>query len=219
MTTIAVRISHVSPCGAALVCVVFIRGPSFCCIILMPYCRIRLISFHPLPSATLLYHHHRPHYRCHPLIDCADGADEFATPACVQGYYTCKNSGFLPIHIPTGRLNDGIADCCDGADEVSAVGTAAALGPRCLNASISHFSAEIDRALRYDDAMGIRKELLRAATEAVTELKASPDLLTKEQMDAYEVEVRKGPKSRDPVDIKTFIKRRNEVLDKVNVCR
>ncbi|XP_046396493.1 uncharacterized protein LOC124163553 [Ischnura elegans] len=50
------------------------------------------------------------------FCDCpADGSDEPGTSACSNGVFYCYSNNF--VSIPSGRVNDGICDCCDGSDE------------------------------------------------------------------------------------------------------
>ncbi|XP_041778275.1 uncharacterized protein LOC121596939 [Anopheles merus] len=56
--------------------------------------------------------------------DCPDdGSDEPSTSACSRGRFYCKfqrrhNTGRgKDMFISSGRVNDGICDCCDGSDE------------------------------------------------------------------------------------------------------
>jgi len=78
------------------------------------------------------------------FCDCKNGIDEYKTSACsgiiniknmddnndnnnndneykeqveIQSMFTCNNSPFSPIRIPTSRIDDGVCDCCDGSDE------------------------------------------------------------------------------------------------------
>ena len=46
-----------------------------------------------------------------------DGSDEPGTAACSNAQFYCANRGFKPQLLPSSRVNDGICDCCDGADE------------------------------------------------------------------------------------------------------
>merc|ERR1712172_124393 len=48
---------------------------------------------------------------------CLDGSEEPGTSACPTGKFYCAQRGFKPFLIPSSRVNDGICDCCDGADE------------------------------------------------------------------------------------------------------
>ncbi|KAK7074528.1 hypothetical protein SK128_015001 [Halocaridina rubra] len=51
--------------------------------------------------------------------DCPeDGSDEPKTNACTDSKFTCEKlvNGF-PSTIPSGWVNDGVCDCCDGSDE------------------------------------------------------------------------------------------------------
>lgn len=51
--------------------------------------------------------------------DCpADGSDEPRTNACANGNFIClKWIKPFPESIPSGWVNDGVCDCCDGSDE------------------------------------------------------------------------------------------------------
>ncbi|XP_045109202.1 uncharacterized protein LOC123503476 [Portunus trituberculatus] len=51
--------------------------------------------------------------------DCPeDGSDEPRTNACANGRFTClKHTKHFPESIPSGWVNDGVCDCCDGSDE------------------------------------------------------------------------------------------------------
>lgn len=51
--------------------------------------------------------------------DCPeDGSDEPRTNACANGRFTClKHTKSFPESIPSGWVNDGVCDCCDGSDE------------------------------------------------------------------------------------------------------
>lgn len=51
--------------------------------------------------------------------DCPeDGSDEPRTNACANGKFIClKNVKSFPESIPSGWVNDGVCDCCDGSDE------------------------------------------------------------------------------------------------------
>lgn len=51
--------------------------------------------------------------------DCPeDGSDEPRTNACANGRFTClKHVKAFPELIPSGWVNDGVCDCCDGSDE------------------------------------------------------------------------------------------------------
>ena len=65
--------------------------------------------------------------------DCIDGSDEISTSACSgstlglgrtvtnnfnkRTSFKCPN-GVLNVTIPYSRLQDGVCDCCDGADEI-----------------------------------------------------------------------------------------------------
>lgn len=51
--------------------------------------------------------------------DCpADGSDEPRTNACANGNFMClKWIKPFPESIPSGWVNDGVCDCCDGSDE------------------------------------------------------------------------------------------------------
>jgi protein kinase C substrate 80K-H len=47
-----------------------------------------------------------------------------ATSACSgvaqhDVHFWCANRGLNPALLPTSRVNDGICDCCDGADELT----------------------------------------------------------------------------------------------------
>lgn len=51
--------------------------------------------------------------------DCPeDGSDEPRTNACASGRFMClKHKKPFPQSIPSGWVNDGVCDCCDGSDE------------------------------------------------------------------------------------------------------
>ncbi|KAG0712401.1 Glucosidase 2 subunit beta [Chionoecetes opilio] len=51
--------------------------------------------------------------------DCPeDGSDEPRTNACANGNFVClKRVKSFPEAIPSGWVNDGVCDCCDGSDE------------------------------------------------------------------------------------------------------
>lgn len=51
--------------------------------------------------------------------DCPeDGSDEPRTSACANGSFEClKYIKPFPESIPSGWVNDGVCDCCDGSDE------------------------------------------------------------------------------------------------------
>lgn len=51
--------------------------------------------------------------------DCPeDGSDEPRTNACVNGKFVClKHIISFPKSVPSGWVNDGVCDCCDGSDE------------------------------------------------------------------------------------------------------
>lgn len=51
--------------------------------------------------------------------DCPeDGSDEPRTNACANGRFMClKHAKSFPESIPSGWVNDGVCDCCDGSDE------------------------------------------------------------------------------------------------------
>lgn len=55
-----------------------------------------------------------------------DGSDEPGTAACPNGSFYCRNVGHEPIVVPSSRVNDGICDCCDAADEYQS-------GANCVN--------------------------------------------------------------------------------------
>lgn len=51
--------------------------------------------------------------------DCPeDGSDEPQTNACENSTFKCKkHSRGFPESVPSGFVNDGVCDCCDGSDE------------------------------------------------------------------------------------------------------
>ena len=97
---------------------------------------------------------------CRPRLsspkDCKDGSDEPLTSACSQGFFICKNPGFLPTFIPSGRVGDGIVDCSDGSDEAAQTSSAqaadvAAGGRRYLEEAKRHYRQAITSVLSSAD--------------------------------------------------------------------
>jgi len=105
------------------------------------------------------------------FCDCADGSDERGTAACAHlsaspaadapATFYCLNPGYISSAIPSSRVNDGICDCCDGADEPHT-------GVACPNTCASK---------RAVDEAGITARLtaVRAGVAAKTALTAEAD--------------------------------------------
>lgn len=78
------------------------------------------------------------------LIDSSN--DSLGTSACPNGRFHCPNIGHRAQTLPSSRVNDGVCDCCDGADEwaneeAQCSNTCSSLGEAAREAHTKHRAA------------------------------------------------------------------------------
>lgn len=108
--------------------------------------------------------------------DCeADGSDEPSTSAC--SHVTDGANRLFACHagdqrVPLAFVGDGVCDCCDGSDELSAV--TASGGTACPNVCLSYYEGKRDRLAEtlatIERGLVIREKYLSRADGAISKL-------------------------------------------------
>jgi hypothetical protein len=100
-----------------------------------------------------------------------DGSDEPGTAACSNGSFYCSNRGFKPSLVPSSRVNDGICDCCDGADEWTTE-----LANPCVNNCLEQGAAEREERERLskviEEGIRLKSDLVAQGSRMKTEKEA-----------------------------------------------